>query len=109
MQRPDLGGNEGMIFVSAVPQRENFWMKNTPEPLDIAYVAPDGVIAEIYPLYPNDLRPVVSRSDRLQFAVEMPQGWYAANGVRTGATIDLKAVAGALKDRGFDPVKFGIR
>jgi len=34
MQRPDLGGDEGMIFVDAVPKQQNFWMSNTPEPLD---------------------------------------------------------------------------
>jgi uncharacterized membrane protein (UPF0127 family) len=109
MQRPDLGKDEGMVFVDATPKQESFWMKNTPEPLDVAYLAPDGVIAEIYPLYPFDLRPVLSRSDHLQFAVEMPQGWFAANNVRPGAAIDLKALASAMKDRGFDPSKFGLR
>jgi hypothetical protein len=38
----------------------------------------------------------------------MPRGWLAANGVRPGARIDMKALAGALKARGFDPLKFGI-
>jgi uncharacterized protein len=109
MQRPDLGKDEGMIFVDTAPKQENFWMKNTPEPLDVAFLAPSGVIAEIYPLYPFDLRPVMSRSDRLQFAVEMPQGWFAANGVRPGAGIDLKSLAAALRERGFDPAKFGLR
>lgn len=109
MQRPDLGRDEGMIFVEAAPKRENFWMKNTPEPLDVAYLSPDGVIAEVYPLYPFDLRPVSSRSDHLQFAIEMPQGWFASNGVRPGAGIDLKALAAVLKERGFDPVKFGLK
>jgi uncharacterized membrane protein (UPF0127 family) len=109
MQRPDLGRDEGMIFVDEAPQRQNYWMKNTPESLDIAYVDPQGVIAEIYPLFPFDLRTVSSRSDHLQFAVETRQGWFAENGVRTGASIDLKAVAAALKERGFDPARFGIR
>jgi uncharacterized membrane protein (UPF0127 family) len=109
MQRPDLGGDEGMIFVDAAPKRENFWMKNTPEALDVAYLSPDGVIAEIYPLYPFDLRPVPSRSEHMQFAVEMPQGWFASNGVRPGAGIGLKTLAAALKARGFDPATFGLR
>jgi uncharacterized protein len=109
MQRPDLGRDEGMVFVDAAPKQEDFWMKNTPEPLDVAYLAPDGVIVEIYPLYPFDLRAVSSHSTHLQFAVEMPQGWFAANGVRPGASLDLKALAAALKERGFDPAKFGMR
>jgi uncharacterized membrane protein (UPF0127 family) len=45
----------------------------------------------------------------MQFAVEMRQGWYAANGVRPGDRIDLKAVADALRARDFDPAKFGMK
>ena len=109
MQRLDLGRDEGMIFVYAEPQRQNFWMRNTPEPLDIAYVGPDGAIAEIYPMFPLDERGIASRNDRIQYAVEMPHGWYEANGVRPGARIDMKAVSDAVKARGFDPSRFGFR
>jgi hypothetical protein len=108
MQRPDLGPDDGMIFVDESPQRQNFWMKNTPESLDIAFAAPDGTIVEIHPLYPFDMRTVSSNSDQLLFAVEMPQGWFAAKGVRAGEKIDVKAVASALRDRGYDPAKFGL-
>jgi uncharacterized protein len=108
MQRPDLGKDEGMVFVYARPQAQSYWMRNCPEPLDIAFATPDGVIAEIYPMYPFDERPVQSHSDQIQFAVEMLQGWYAANGVRPGAGIDLKALEGALKARGFDPKAYGL-
>ncbi len=109
MQRTDLGRDEGMIFVNLRPRALSFWMRNTPEALDIGYIGPDGVIAEIYPLLPFDERSVSSRGDRLQYALEMPQGWFAANGVRPGAGVDLKALAAALKARGFDPARFGIR
>jgi uncharacterized membrane protein (UPF0127 family) len=108
MQRTDLTGDEGMIFVNARPGPLTFWMKNTPEPLDIGYADPEGMIEEIYPLLPNDQRAVKSHSDRLQFAVEMRQGWYAANGVRPGAQVDLKALAAALKARGYEPARFGL-
>jgi hypothetical protein len=108
MQRPDLGRDEGMIFVSPAPRKQSFWMKGTPEALDIAFAGRDGVIAEIYPLYPFNLGSVSSRSDQIEFAVEMRQGWYAENGVRPGAAIDIAAVASALKARGFDPARFGI-
>ncbi len=108
MQRPDLGSDEGMVFVYHEPQRQNYWMRNTPEPLDIAYLEHDGAIAEIYHLLPLDERGVTSRSDRIQFVLEMPQGWFAAHGVRPGARLDLKALADAVKARGFDPEKFGL-
>jgi uncharacterized protein len=109
MQRMDLGKDEGMIFVDPEPKRENFWMKDTPEPLDIAFAGRDGVIAEIYPMYPFDLSTVSSRGDQMQLALEMRQGWFAENHVRPGAAIDLRALAAALKERGFDPAKYGIR
>lgn len=108
MERTDLGPDEGMIFVDAYPQQMNFWMHDTPTPLDIGFFTPDGVLAEVYPLLPFDERTVSSISRNLQFAVEMNRGWYAAHGVRPGATLDLKALAAALKARGFDPRHFGL-
>ncbi len=108
MERRELGRDEGMLFVSAAPQQENFWMRDTPTPLDIGYFTPEGELAEIYPLLPFDERVVSSRSARLQFALEMNQGWYATNGIRTGARLDLRALGAALKARGFDPAKFGL-
>jgi uncharacterized membrane protein (UPF0127 family) len=109
MQRPDLGKDEGMIFVYDRPRPLSIWMRNTPEALDLGYMTPEGVIAEIYGLLPLDERPVVSHSSDVQFALEMPAGWFAAHGVRAGSSVDMKAVAGALKERGFEPDKFGIR
>jgi len=108
MQRSDLGKDEGMIFVNPSPRALSFWMRNTPEPLDLGFLSREGVIAEIYPLLPFDERTVTSHSDQMQFALEMPQGWFAANGIRAGARVDMKALAAALKARGFDPVKFGL-
>jgi len=108
MQRPDLGRDEGMIFVYPRPQRLSIWMKNTPEPLDLGYLTPEGVVAEVYGLLPLDERPVNSHSSRIQYALEMPRGWFAAHGVGAGSRIDLKAVAAALKARGFEPAKFGL-
>jgi hypothetical protein len=98
-----------MIFVYPRPIRQSFWMKNTPEALDIAYVDREGVISEICPMLPMDERAVVSRSDRIQFAVEMPHGWFESHGVRPGDRVDLGAVTQAARDRGFEPSKLGLR
>lgn len=48
MFRTELAPDEAMIF----PRRDNpsparFWMKNTPLPLDIVFIGPDGRIANI--------------------------------------------------------------
>ncbi len=108
MQRPDLGPDEGMVFVYAQPQQMSYWMRNTPEPLDIAFLTRDGAVAETYDLLPLDERPVNSHGDEMQFALEMPKGWFAAHNVRPGDRIDLKALAAALRQRGFDPAKYRI-
>jgi hypothetical protein len=38
----------------------------------------------------------------------MNQGWFRANGVQPGAKFDTKALAEALKARGFEPRNFGL-
>jgi uncharacterized membrane protein (UPF0127 family) len=98
-----------MLFVYAQPQSMSFWMHDTPTALDLGYFGPDGVLAEVYPLYPFDERAVSSRSKRLQFALEMNQGWFSAHGVRAGAALDLAAVRAALAARGFAPERYGLR
>ena len=108
MFRRDLGPDDGMLFPYRTPQAMSFWMRNTPTPLDIGFFDADGVLREIYQMYPHDETTVNSRSDRLKYALEMNQGWYRDSGVRPGAKLDLVALAAALKARGFDPVTFGL-
>jgi uncharacterized membrane protein (UPF0127 family) len=52
MFRTDLTPDGGMIFWpypagGGAPRDASFWMKNTPSPLDIVYIRPDGTIARI--------------------------------------------------------------
>ena len=109
MERRDLGRDDGMLFVYEKPQPMNFWMRNTPTPLDVGFFNPNGVLEEIYPMHPFDENNVNSRSRDLQFALEVNQGWFRENGVRPGAQLDLKALAAALKERGFEPARFSLR
>jgi uncharacterized membrane protein (UPF0127 family) len=109
MYRQSMGADEGMLFVFSQPQKMGFYMRNTTLPLDIGYCEASGELKEIYPMYPLDERSVSSRSNRIQFCLEMNQGWYKSNGVKPGAMLDLSAVAAALKARGFKPEVFGLR
>jgi uncharacterized protein len=108
MGRRDLGRDDGMLFVYERPQPMSFWMRNTPTPLDIGFFDREGTLLEIYPMHPFDESSVSARSKELQFALEMNQGWYRENGVKPGAKIDLKALAAALKARGFELRKYGL-
>ncbi|WP_353203714.1 DUF192 domain-containing protein [Sphingomonas sp.] len=52
MFRTDIAQNGGMLFApyppdGGPPRAANFWMKNTPSPLDILFIRPDGTIARI--------------------------------------------------------------
>ncbi len=82
MQRRDLGRDDGMIFIYEKPQQLSFWMRNTPTPLDIGFFTAEGVLEEIYQMHPFDETAVPSRSTRVQFALEMNQGWYRTAGVK---------------------------
>ncbi len=108
MGRRDLGPNEGMIFPADKPQRLSFWMRNTPIPLDIGYFTADGTLAEIYPMYAFDEKTVTSHSQSVQFSLEMNLGWFAANHVHPGDRLDLRALAAAIRARGFDPKSLGL-
>ena len=106
MGRRNLQTDQGMIFVYLRTQQMSFWMRNTPTPLDIGFFTADGVLREVYPLYPFDETTVRSRSHELAFAVETVQGWYESAGIKPGDKIDLDAVRAAMEARGFDLNKF---
>jgi hypothetical protein len=108
MDRRDLKPDQGMLFVYERPQQQSFWMRHTPTPLDVGFFNANGELEEIYPMYPFDETPVRSRSEALKFALEMNQGWFSAHQVKPGAKLDLKALAAALAERGFDPRSYGL-
>lgn len=47
MFRPALADDRGMLFQFPSAREQSFWMRNTPNSLDIIYVAPDGKIVSI--------------------------------------------------------------
>ena len=109
MGRRDLGENDGMVFVYPIATQMSFWMRNTPTPLDIGFFTPDGVLGEVYPMYPFDETPVKSAGMDYTLALETNQGWFAKNGLKAGAKVDLKQLADALRARGFRPERYSVR
>jgi len=92
MHRETLGENQGMLFISQRPRQQSFWMRNTVIPLDIGYFTEDGVLREVYPLYPRDETRVVSRRDDIFYALEMNRGWFQKSGVRAGDRLNLALI-----------------
>ena len=90
MFRNNLDKNHGMLFVFNYPKKMSFWMKNVPVPLDIGYFDSNGRLIEIHSLHPYDEKPVLSKSQTIQYALEMNEGWYHRNEIKTGSYINLK-------------------
>ena len=88
MFRQSLGEDEAMLFVYPVEARGTFWMKDTPIPLTIAFLAADGRVLELIDGRPFD-------ETRLQpdapyrHALEVNAGWFARRGLGEGARVVL--------------------
>ncbi len=95
MWRTNMVDGEGMLFVFGDAAPRSFYMKNTLVPLSIAYIDPAGVILEIHDLHPRNEQPVPSKAGNIQFVLEVPQGWFARNGIVPGTVV--RSAQGELK------------
>ena len=86
MERKKIPDGTGMLFVFDREQILSFWMKNTPHPLSIAYIDSRGQIRNLYDMTPYSLTPIKSTSS-VRYALEVPQGWFAKNNIKTGDII----------------------
>lgn len=102
MFRESLGENRGMLFFYHSPKQMSFWMRNTKIELDIGFFTADGILREVYPMYPMDERSVKSRRDDLLIAIEMNQHWYSKNRIKIGDQLDLDILKQALLARGVE-------
>ena len=81
MQRDHLCANCGMLFVFERTGRYRFWMKDTPLPLSIAFIAADGSIINIAEMRPYTTASHGAEGEAL-YALEMNRNWFARNGIR---------------------------
>lgn len=88
MFRTELPDGEGMIFPYDGTTAQSFWMKNTPLPLDIIYVGPDGRISNIAAMAePYSLEPVYSVGPVLG-VLELRGGLAAELGIEPGDKVE---------------------
>lgn len=88
MEREVIPEGTGMLFMFEHDQILNFWMKNTPSPLSIAYIDSRGTIREIYDMTPFSIAGVAGTVS-CRYALEVPQGWFLKNGIEVGCTIEI--------------------
>lgn len=86
MGRESLPEGNGMIFVYPAEGPRSFWMKDTPLPLSIAFLDAEGRVVDLADLQPFDTSPVPSAAPA-QYALEVPQGWFAAHGIGVGSRV----------------------
>lgn len=86
MQRESLCANCGMLFVFDRADRYAFWMKNTPLPLSIAFIAADGRIINIEKMRPDTTSLHYAQGEAL-YALEMNNGWFGRNGIRPSSEV----------------------
>lgn len=89
MYRTHLGHNAGMIFVFPTSSQVDFWMKNTPIPLDMIFAGADGriigIVANAQP-YAESMLGVPGKS---QYVLEVSGGFCAAHGIKAGDRFDF--------------------
>lgn len=87
-----LPAGAGMLFVFDEDRTGGFWMRDTLVPLDIAYITADGTIATTLAMDPCEAPepadcPVYTPDTPYRAALEVPQGWFDAEGVAEGAAV----------------------
>ena len=86
MHRPQMGANQGMVFLFDQPAVQCMWMKNTLIPLSVAFIADDGQILNI-----EDMAPQTEdnhcAAKPARYALEMNRGWFAKHGISAGVKI----------------------
>lgn len=87
MGRPSLPASHGMLFVFERPERQCFWMRNTPLPLTIAFIDDDGAIVNFADMMPFSDEPHCSAKP-VRFALEMERGWFKQRGVLVGDAVN---------------------
>jgi uncharacterized membrane protein (UPF0127 family) len=87
MFRSALPDGQGMLFVYPDERPRGFWMKDTPLPLSIAYIDSAGRVVHLADMTPLSTE-IVPSGAPARYALEVPQGWFARNGVRVGDVVD---------------------
>ena len=83
MNRAAMPLHRGMVFVFPEARAHCMWMKNTPLPLSIAFIADDGTIVDLLDMRPQSLDNHCS-SKPVRYALEMNQGWFARRAIKPG-------------------------
>lgn len=98
MYRKDLAPDAGMLFLFPAEEVQEFWMKNTPLPLDMIFIDRSrrvaGIAADAKP-FTLDPRGVGKPS---QFVLEVHAGFAARNGIQAGDQVEFTGLDPAVTE-----------
>jgi uncharacterized membrane protein (UPF0127 family) len=91
--RTELADDQGMLFLFATEEVQSFWMKNTPVPLDMIFIASNrrivGIIHEAVPFSTASL----SVSAPSQFVLEIRGGLSRLRGIEIGDSVRFEGIS----------------
>ncbi|ESY69614.1 MULTISPECIES: DUF192 domain-containing protein [Mesorhizobium] len=105
MFRENMADDHGMLFVFDETREVNFWMKNTPMPLDLIFVGQDGRIRAIKQGEPQS-EAIVSPGEPVRFVLELKAGTAARDGIADGDLLRHPAI-GTASGPGMPPADKG--
>ena len=94
MFRQEMADDHGMLFVFGESREVNFWMKNTPMPLDLIFVGEDGRIRAIRQGEPQS-EAIISPGGPVRFVLELKAGTAAKDGIEDGDLLRHPAIGTA--------------
>ena len=91
MYRETMPEDRGMLFVFEEMQPVSFWMKNTPLPLDLVFIAQDGTVRAIKKGEPFS-EATISPGVPVRFVLELKAGTAAKAGIVAGTELRHPAI-----------------
>ena len=92
MYRKSMPDDRGMIFWFQQSEDHSFWMHNTCIPLDMLYIANDGLIVGIEENTPTMNDGTFSVGCPSQYVLEVNAGWARAHGVKPGQRVKIEGI-----------------
>ena len=96
MFRQSMADDHGMLFVFEQSRPLSFWMKNTPMPLDLLFIADDGRVIAILPGEPYSTA-AIGPGEPARFVLELKAGTAQKSGIAVGDRLrhpEIDRVAG---------------
>ena len=88
---PSMSDEFGMFFIWEYKKKQCMWMKDTFIPLNVAYIADNGEILEIYDMVPFSKKSVCSKVP-VKYALEVNKNWFKEQNIKIGDVIDIKGI-----------------